>query len=59
MTPFEKEALKWLQGLGVALASALVSYMSSAHPTFWGTVGLVVLTRVAGYGVSKLPLGAP
>ena len=58
MTPFEKEALKWLQGVGVALAQAAVQYLSAGHPTLWGTLGLVVLTRVAGYGVSKLP-GAP
>ena len=49
------ELLKWLQGVAVAVATAAAQYLTSAHPTLWGTVGIAVLTRVAGYGVGKLP----
>ena len=49
------ELLKWLQGVATAVAYALVQYLTSAHPTLWGTIGIAVLTRVAGYGVGKLP----
>ena len=49
------ELLKWLQGLAVAIATVVAQYLSSGHPTLWSAVGIAVLTRVAGYGVGKLP----
>ena len=50
-----KELLKLLQGVGTAVAFAIVQYLSARHPTLGQVVLIAVLTRVAGYGVAKLP----